>query len=110
MSVLYVLFWNVAQLFSCDAFCFVNFLFFFFPTSSPSLFKGVKISRKKYENPHLFLAQKTREIGGKKMKIPQKTKMMLKKLWKFPQKNFTSTRGEWRKMLLQSSHRAVLNK
>ena len=55
------------------------------------------------KNPHLNIAKKSREIAGKKMKNPQKTKMMLKKLWKFPQKNLTPTRGEWRKMLLQSS-------
>ena len=73
------------------------------PLARRHFFLGSKIGGKNMKNPHLILAQKSREIRGEKMKIPQKTKMMLKKLWKFPQKNLTSTRGEWRKILLQSS-------
>jgi len=37
------------------------------PTSTPSLFEGVKIGGKNMKNPHLILAQKSREIRGEKI-------------------------------------------
>ena len=49
------------------------------PLARRHFFLGSKIGGKNMKNPHLILAQKSREIGGKKMKNTQKMKDVAKK-------------------------------